>query len=263
MQDADDCAVPQRLARQLAFLDRHPDHVMVGSWWKIVDQEGRETGRVKRPPVDAAQIRARLLFGGCLLNSTTMFRTEVLRQQRFREDYPQREDVELWIRIARRHALGNVPEFLIRYRDHPEGTSKIDSQRNRACHAAIVRAQLDELGAAYDEQDLERHALLRSAKRAPAEPEFVDWARAWLERLGAANRRTAYCPAGAFDRVLGEKWFSVCRGAARTRGARAWLRFAASPLSRSAARGLPARLAVSARHRLGERRRPVRPQQRR
>src|SRR5262249_3055379 len=38
--DADDLCEPERLERQVAFLDRHPDHVLVGSDVLVVAEDG-------------------------------------------------------------------------------------------------------------------------------------------------------------------------------------------------------------------------------
>src|SRR5262245_28004345 len=39
--DADDVSVPDRLQKQVAFLDAHPACVAVGGWIEVVDEAGR------------------------------------------------------------------------------------------------------------------------------------------------------------------------------------------------------------------------------
>ena len=39
--DADDICHPQRFARQVAFLEAHPDHGVVGSWSEDIDEYGK------------------------------------------------------------------------------------------------------------------------------------------------------------------------------------------------------------------------------
>ena len=95
----------------------------------------------------------------------------------------------------------------------------------------------------------------------------------WLSAAGRAGRSRRFKRYGKVHRAI-KGWFAMEAAAlwdcligfqnrAGIRGHWLEIGFPASPLSRSAVRGLPARLAVTARHRLGERRRPLRAPRRR
>src|SRR5262245_13064468 len=58
--DADDVALPERLARQIQFLAAHPDVGLLGTAAREVDPSGREVAIV-RPPVDDDAIRRALI----------------------------------------------------------------------------------------------------------------------------------------------------------------------------------------------------------
>ena len=118
-QDHDDIALPGRLARQVAYLDQHPDVAMVGTWAAILgaspDQE-----RYHRHPCDAASLRFALLFDNPFVHSSVMARTAVLREAGGYTTDPARqppEDYELWSRVARDHDTANIPEVLQCYRE--------------------------------------------------------------------------------------------------------------------------------------------------
>lgn len=232
--DSDDLAREDRLARQLAFLESHPDCALVGSAWRIVDEAGRDTGRTKRPPGTADRIRARFLFGGCLLNSTTLLRAEVLDELRFREDYEVRDDVDLWIRIAERHPIACLPDCLVRYRDRPDGISKRWFASNRREHEALVSRQLAQMGVRCQAGDVVRHARLRRTAEERFDREFVDWAEAWFERLWLANEESGYYARQALLRELARKWLQVCRRSGRTPVSGLWTRLASPVLARAA-----------------------------
>jgi glycosyltransferase involved in cell wall biosynthesis len=61
--DADDVAMPERLALQHEYLDAHPDVGLLGTGAREVDPTGREVAIV-RPPVDDASIRRAWSCGG-------------------------------------------------------------------------------------------------------------------------------------------------------------------------------------------------------
>jgi len=60
--DSDDYAYPDRLHRQVDFLDRHPDIVQVGSGCTLMDAEGRRLPRIRRHPLKPEAVDAHLLF---------------------------------------------------------------------------------------------------------------------------------------------------------------------------------------------------------
>ena len=82
--DSDDWAYPERLAKQTAFLDNHPDYAAVGSWIEWMSEERYPLGRIKRKPTSPEEIAAWRLFQQGIENSTSMARTVVLRAYRHR-----------------------------------------------------------------------------------------------------------------------------------------------------------------------------------
>ncbi|KLU02671.1 glycosyl transferase family 2 [Rhodopirellula islandica] len=122
--DADDVAEPTRFATQVAYLDAHPDCVLVGSAVLNIDGEGDPYG-VTILPADHDAIETRLLSGaGGVMHPSTMLRREaVIQTGGFALNYPVAEDQDLWLRLARIGRLANLPEPLTRYRVHPQNMS--------------------------------------------------------------------------------------------------------------------------------------------
>lgn len=231
--DHDDSAYSDRFSKQVAFLDRHRDHAAVGSWAEAMDEEGRILKRIKRQPVSPGEIQWGLLFECCLLHSSIMARTAVLRECGYRAEYAVCQDYDLFVRLAGRHKLANLPEVLARYRKHAGGFSRRNTELEKADHLEIFRAQLAALGVSFTDIDLERHFLLtrRPNLRFVPDREYLDWAESWLLKLRDANRLTLRYPEEPFLRVAGEKWLKTCRRAAAGGGWKAWERFRRSPLS--------------------------------
>lgn len=128
--DADDVALPGRLARQAAYLDEHPDCVLVGCQAEEIDAAGTVVGR-RRLPVSDTAIRWQMMFGCPFLHPAVMFRREaVLACGGYDESYPCAQDYELWTRLAAKGTLANLPDVLLQYRVHPESvtSTKLDTQ---------------------------------------------------------------------------------------------------------------------------------------
>src|SRR5262249_23770783 len=90
--DSDDWACPERFAKQVEFLDRHPEYAVVSAWIEWADEAGRSLKRVKRKPVLPDEIAALRLFQSGIENSASMARTAVLREFEHREEYDLSED---------------------------------------------------------------------------------------------------------------------------------------------------------------------------
>ncbi|MBI3798692.1 MAG: glycosyltransferase family 2 protein [Deltaproteobacteria bacterium] len=238
--DSDDWACPERLRKQVAFLDGHPDYVAVGAWIEWMDEEGRPLGRIKRKPVSPEEIAAQRLFQSGIENSASMARTGVLRNYGHQEQYDICEDFDLWSRIAAQHKLATLPEVLGRRRIHSGQVMLRKASHKKDRRLEIYAAQLHTLGVAFTDTDLERHFLLRSMRKLKFTPDlgYLNWAEAWLQRLQEANRQALCYPEPTFSEMLGRFWLKVCWYASTSLGWTAWRRFWGSPLRRSTWQGL-------------------------
>jgi glycosyltransferase involved in cell wall biosynthesis len=130
--DADDVALPDRLERQLAFLESHPDVALVGGGIVLVDEQGREFDREPAPAVPSLVERNDLVHG------TVAMRTNAFRKLGgYRLD--QAEDYDLWLRFQERFGVAAVEEPVIRYRFHP-GQFSVTKLERQALGALCVRA---------------------------------------------------------------------------------------------------------------------------
>jgi glycosyltransferase involved in cell wall biosynthesis len=123
--DADDVAYPERLARQVGFLDANPGVGLLGTAFDEIDGEGRVVGRRRYPTGDAA-LRRILIRHNPFFHSSVMMRREPLETvggyQATAESFLV-EDYDLWFRLARVTRLATLPEALTARRYHGENVS--------------------------------------------------------------------------------------------------------------------------------------------
>lgn len=117
-QDQDDVALPERFARQVAYLDAHPDVYLLGTAAEIWEEDQR-TDRTHRHPTDPLQLTFAQLFDNHFVHSSVMFRRALQDSVGLYSTEKQRqpEDFELWSRTARRHGIANLPDVLQVYRE--------------------------------------------------------------------------------------------------------------------------------------------------
>lgn len=121
--DADDVAAPERLERQLAYLSAHPDVALLGTGHTEIDDAGALLGTTVYPTEPDA-VAARLLRKNCLAHPTVVFSRTVFDEVGgYRRSMLHGEDYDLWLRIADRHRVANLPEPLLAYRVHAQGVS--------------------------------------------------------------------------------------------------------------------------------------------
>jgi glycosyltransferase involved in cell wall biosynthesis len=115
--DADDVALPHRFQVQLDELNAHPDWALVGGGFETIDVDG-QAWKTQLPPTDPGQVRAALARGNCLCHSTILMRRAALETCAgpYRAPFMLAEDYDLWLRMAERHELANVPAVVLRYR---------------------------------------------------------------------------------------------------------------------------------------------------
>lgn len=125
--DADDVCMPERFARQVAFLESHPDHAVVGTWYEEIDQSGlRGAAKHRDNPVGHAEVLAYIEQGGApLSHPSVMYRRDVvLSVDGYHGAFRHCEDYDLWLRLASVTRLANIPERLLRYRHYDDQVSR-------------------------------------------------------------------------------------------------------------------------------------------
>ena len=119
-QDADDISEPERLARQVDFLEANSEVVLVGSWYKEIDSEGNFL-RECSLPCDSTSIRWEILFYSPFVHSAVMFNKNTVSEQIgfYDEAFSYAQDYDLWWRITRNLKVANIDECLMRLRINP------------------------------------------------------------------------------------------------------------------------------------------------
>jgi glycosyltransferase involved in cell wall biosynthesis len=141
IMDADDIALPERLACQLEFMEEHPDVGIVGASTQVIDHEGRELHKEHYPATDS-EIRE-TLRSVCPFNNPTVFiRREIFEAAGGFRDVALNEDYDLFVRVAEHCNMANLQRILSLYRFHPRQVTRKRVREMTLCLFA-VRAAAD------------------------------------------------------------------------------------------------------------------------
>jgi len=146
--DADDISVPDRLQKQVAYLDAHAACVAVGSWIDVIDDSGRRIG-LRTFVTTHDEISAALLSGvSPMAHPTIVLHTDALRAAGGYDArrYPS-EDLDLWVRLGEKGELANLAEALLQHRRHKAAIGVRDREAMKAmalviCNEARARCGL-------------------------------------------------------------------------------------------------------------------------
>ena len=112
--DADDAALPERLARQYDFLEKHDDIFLTGTSVKIIDQDGAMRHSAIRRTRHAEIVQD--MFGGrlALYHPTIMFRNQGLL---YREHFETAQDYDFYLNLLSKNKnFANLRDILLHYR---------------------------------------------------------------------------------------------------------------------------------------------------
>lgn len=117
--DGDDISDLSRFAKQYDFLQQHPQVTAVGSFVKIIDEQGKVIDQ-RTKPVDFKEMKKRLLVYSPVVHASLMYRKkDILAVGGYRDKYLYCEDLDLFYRLVYAgYTLANIPEFLYQYRYH-------------------------------------------------------------------------------------------------------------------------------------------------
>lgn len=241
--DSDDLWHPTKLARQVAYLDSHPERGWVHTWVLNTDAEGRLTQHLLASDLEGfvwPQIaEENLVFCG---SSPLLRRSCFETVGQFDPALKSAEDWDMWVRIATRYSLGVIREPLTFYRQRPS------SKSNRlAFHLEhrlrVIDKSLGDLGPEFE--DLRQRAKGRAYLSVAWKPLLTE---DYDQALALRRQALAYYPGLRFSRnyvrlgliVRGRQWLGRA-GYEQVLGAwRSLRRWGRSPHSRESAPAAPA-----------------------
>lgn len=126
--DDDDISLPTRLEKQFQFMEQNPSVVLCGVRVLVIDQAGEEIGR-KNLPLKHKDIKNKLLFNNQFIHSSLFFKNDL---GIYNEKFARAQDYEFVLRVASRHQVVNLPEYLVKWRAR-QGSLSFSGVKQQKC----------------------------------------------------------------------------------------------------------------------------------
>ncbi|MEY5043545.1 MAG: hypothetical protein RJA19_772 [Bacteroidota bacterium] len=209
--DADDICSPDRFARQLAYLKKHPGIDVLGTGAREMDATGRVVRPLKRPEYHDF-IACEMLFRCVMIHPTVMGRAEVFKKIPYRTG--PAEDYRLWIEMLEQGVrFSNLTAPLLHYRRHDSNETTAHADNHLT---SMQVAQRDYLGRLLQmnvsNEDFKLHKMLFAAPGELPQGQ-VNWngLRTWVMGLLEANERTNALNSRAWKATLFVAWCSLAK----------------------------------------------------
>lgn len=121
--DSDDIwCDPDKLKKQVSFLESNPEYVLVGGMAKVINENGKEIRKMIFQEKDK-DIRENILLSNQFVHSTTVFKKDVAEVIGGYGEYGIGEDYDLFLKMGLKGKVANLPEFVASYRWHLSGAT--------------------------------------------------------------------------------------------------------------------------------------------
>lgn len=209
--DADDIALPERLKKEVDFLEQHPDYDIVSTMFYTF-HEGKKKQHLYINPERYEEIQAFILFKSCVCHPAVMIRRAMFQNLdlKFEEKYLHVEDYALWSKAVYKTKIANINEPLLLYRVHKAQISSLYEQKQRENKIEVFKIHCRHLGLDSSPDFMDVYASV--AESVPLYPtfEYLSQCESFMKKLIALNTDKSFCSDEYLKKMLSLHWIRLC-----------------------------------------------------
>lgn len=132
--DADDISYPNRLEKQLEYLESNPDCDVVSTNRDDIDENSNLIRKASAIIVKDEAIPKILKYGSIITHPSVMIKSEIIKELNGYRAFKSSQDYDLWLRMVSLHCHFHImPEVLIKYRIRKNSITKSNFARSYFC----------------------------------------------------------------------------------------------------------------------------------
>lgn len=144
--DSDDISEPNRLELQVAYMEAHPECILLGSRVMLCDPYGSPVyssgQKLTHEEIDAELLSP--MGGWAVVQPSAIMRSDAVRQVGgYRGTINMSEDHDLFLRLAEKGRVANLPDVLLRYRRHYDSVAHTQYPQLAGLKEKILREAYD------------------------------------------------------------------------------------------------------------------------
>lgn len=204
--DSDDISLPNRLQKQVDFMDANPNIGVCGSWIKVFG----DANYYWRPKANSEYLRCKLLFNTPLPHPSWIIRHSLIKQHNlyYSQTMRRAQDYDYLVRMSAVAKLSCIQECLLNYR-YEFSTRKPENHNEALKNIFAVRKELlEKLGVDFTEEEHQLHHLLSESKFKSPELSSQKVGK-WLTKLLRANKKSKVYNHSKLRTLIGELWMQT------------------------------------------------------
>ena len=211
--DTDDICYPDRLEKQVAYMDAHPKCIVSGAWADVFCEDENNIVKKWTPKMCSQdEYRIRLMFSSAplIIHPTAIFRRELLIKNNLR--YPEElkykyaEDYKMWTQCSSCGEIGILEETVIKYREE-KSDNRITVRHKKEmaqCGFEIQRDQLKNLDIELTEEMYHYNNQLLMGRK----PYDIKYKR-WMDLIIKQNAKYNVYSQPVLKKQLHERWYNI------------------------------------------------------
>ena len=196
--DGDDIAFPTRFEKQVQYMEKHPETMLVSCYTKSFG----DSDLVFALPDDSEVLRVRMLVRPVYAHPGFMMRRELIEAgYQYNEEYRTAQDYEFASRVAEKYKIGLVPEVLLLYRVHKKQISAKAGNQQFNNADKIRKHQLERLGIQLSETEWENYQDLVKESKVDSLESF-DKVYKIIQKILQSNEKTKIYNSQVMEKTL-------------------------------------------------------------
>jgi hypothetical protein len=143
--DGDDLSLPNRIERQVAFLEARPGLRACAAFCQNLDDNGPIARTIHESPLSSGVIKWYFCLRCALVHSTACMEREALIAIGGYQELPLSQDYRLWCDLSRKGWLEVIPEVLVYFRQHGGRVSQTRTLEQKKLGKDVLRDHITAL----------------------------------------------------------------------------------------------------------------------
>lgn len=210
--DSDDIALPQRIEKEVIFLEENKDHDIVSSLFLAFPTDNPSKKDLHLNPLLHRELKAYMLFKSGICHPAAMIRKRIFTELEFEfeMEYLHVEDYALWSKAIHKTKIANIGEPLLLYRVHANQVSSLNEQLQIDNKKKVFKIHCQQLGLPTDDDFLNIYASVAEAVPHVKSEEYLRKCENFMLQLLDINKQQDFCDSIYLTNLLAIHWLRLC-----------------------------------------------------